>query len=241
MLRVLGALVCVLVALGCADESQSQDEPLEDPNCHYDCGGVATCEGGLINLPRAAPIACEAWTGSCGSGQFDCESGCRADGVRESFAQTMDVAIADLCEEHRPKQVDDLCATEADCQPQVAVRNDDGTVSNTYLECDATLGRCVARAPTVIKDFFATCDLHPIRKPRHSVLETSLCSGGVCAYSANDTDACIHQACTARCDSDGDCPQGTICLGDATVFRGLCMPYLGSPDRIDLSEWTCLP
>jgi hypothetical protein len=118
-----------------------------------------------------------------------------------------------MCEEWRPKQVGDPCDVPTDCDPQVATVADDGTVTNVYLECDLETGACVARDPPVVEDYLAPCGVEPSfdgdRTGAYGFVRTDACSGGVCLIY--ETETCVTQGCTIRCDSDDDCPMGSVC------------------------------
>lgn len=171
-----------------------------------------------------APIPCDEWTGECPHYySYKCQRGCRTD--VDSIGPYDDPSL--MCEEFRPKHLGDPCTEEAHCRPEGDVIGEDGSVSTEYLTCDVEAGQCVAREPPVIADLYATCDLHVTSPPDGSytggVVETDLCTGGVCAWFDHQSETCILQFCTAECATNGDCPPGTRCETFQYVWH-ICMP-----------------
>jgi hypothetical protein len=207
------ALVALLGAAPACHFDLQDEEPGTDPSCHFDCFDDHECVDGVVTSWRGEPIACDDWEGACPSYVgYTCERGCRID------IEEIDYVVADaqfLCEEYRPKHAGDLCTEEAHCHPQVATWNPDGTITNVYLTCDVSAGVCVDREPPVIPDFLQPCGIEapidPLGSYTSGVLETSLCTAGVCVYWEDPSETCVWQGCTAVCDSDDDCPPGTYC------------------------------
>jgi hypothetical protein len=215
---------------GATDARPDAYDEEEDPYCHWDCFGFSECNNNVVTTWEHAPIPCEHWEGECPHAYtWKCQRGCRTD--VDEIGPFEDPWM--MCEEFRPKHQGDPCTEEAHCRPEGDVWLPDGSLGTDYLTCDVALGACVARPAPEIPDLYATCDLHPTSAPDGSftggVVETGLCTGGVCAWFDGATETCILQLCTATCASHGDCPPGTRC--DDFYGRQLCLP----PD------WTAAP
>lgn len=232
-----------LFACGTPDESEnagadasasaadaSDAAPDADPYCHYDCFGYHECSDGVVTSWDHTPVPCEYWEGECPhSVTYECERGCRTD--VDSIGPFEDPR--DMCEEFRPKQAGDPCTEEAHCEPQVAtIDYQTDTVVNVYLTCDLELGVCVERDPPVVEDYLAQCGLEPPIDGEgysYGVMNVDTCSGGLCLYVEGDT--CVRQGCTIACDSDDDCPMGSVCQSLA-----YCKP--GPPNMVGI-DLTC--
>ena len=68
----------------------------------------------------------------------------------------------------------------------------------------------------VVADYLAQCGVEPSfdgdRTGAYGFVRTDICPGGVCLIY--ETETCVMQGCTIRCDSDDDCPMGSICWLD---------------------------
>ncbi len=205
--------------------------------CHWDCFGYHECADGVVTTWDHTPVPCEYWTGMCPHYQsYVCERGCRIDAnvLYEPFIQPRE-----MCEEWRPKQLGDPCTQPSDCDPQVATIDSGGSVVNVYLQCDIALGECVARDPPVVADYLAQCGVTaPFGQPdayEYGFVRTSVCAGGLCLIL--DDGACVMQGCTIACDSDDDCPMGSVCqlfedwTGGIRALRSMvCKP--GRPNLV---------
>ena len=186
-----------------------------DPNCHYDCFGFSECHDGIVTTWAHTPVPCAYWTGECPHYTgYTCERGCRID-VDHIYDPWIDPR--EMCEEWRPKEVGDPCDDPTDCEPQVAAVDESGNVINVYLDCDLETGTCVARDPPIVEDYLAQCGIAaPFGDSdgwEYGFVRTDACSGGVCLICERET--CVLQGCSIRCDSDDDCPMGSVCWTDA--------------------------
>ncbi|MBI5487335.1 MAG: hypothetical protein HY905_08385 [Deltaproteobacteria bacterium] len=218
----------VLVAMtGCGDGGTEYD-----PDCHWDCFGHSECHDGVVTTWAHTPVPCEYWTWECPHHEsYTCERGCRLD---TDVIHDPWIDPSEMCEEWRPKQVGDPCDDPTDCEPQIAAVDDAGNVLNVYLRCDLEADTCVARDPPVVEDYLAQCGVEPSfdgpRTGAYGFVRTDVCSGGVClVYEAT---TCVTQGCTIRCDSDDDCPMGSVCWFDGRDWtpagpgsdRAVCKP-----------------
>jgi len=190
--------------------------PETDPNCHYDCTGGSACgDGGVVTTWEFAPIPCDEWQGCRSWVSYQCQRGCRIDGL---WGSPYDPSSA--CEENRPKRAGDPCVDESWCEPQRATPGTTcDSVVNVYLRCDFDGGVCVNRDPPVVPDWLAPCGLGYDSDPSsysYGRAAAPACSGGWCVYV--ETDECVRQGCTAECIADSDCPMG------ATCNWGVCKP-----------------
>jgi hypothetical protein len=229
--RLCISILALLIvgAPGCGDERGEREPPDAglpdsgsvdpggyDPIC--ECFGYHECRDGVVTTWVTTQVECDGWNGECPMGEgYQCERGCRADAEEVDYAA---LPPEELCEENRPKQIGDACATEEDCRPEVAVVQDDFTVVNVYLTCDTAAGLCVAREAPVVADWMAQCGLLLDGEPgfAYGYVESDACSGGVCLFVERET--CVSQGCTIRCVSDGECPMGSVCQSG----WGVCKP-----------------
>jgi hypothetical protein len=149
-----------------------------------------------------------------------------------------------MCEEWRPKQVGDPCDDPTDCEPQVATVDDADNVINVYLRCNIETNSCVAQDPPVVEDYLAQCGVEaPFGDAggyEYGFVRTDACSSGVCLIVEWET--CVAQGCTIRCNSDADCPMGSVCenfrdwtLGGPGAGGDVCKPGPPGLVGVDLS------
>jgi hypothetical protein len=221
------AIVGLLCVASCADDQDRADAGKFPPGCHYDCFGYVACRDGVATQYVHAPVPCEFWTGSCPVGRtYQCERGCATDRLQGAglFACALEI-----CNEHFPKQPGGNCARDEDCRPTRATGTPDGGVTQTYLRCDTTAGRCVETAAPVVSDWLRACDpavLAGRDKGSFGAAPDPSCSGGVCVHFVPHDQSCIYQGCSKRCRADHDCPAGSVCQ-DLEPLCGISPPRDG--------------
>jgi hypothetical protein len=204
-------VLCWGIAAGpLAGCSRSNSPSERDDNCHYDCFGAIECRNGTVITRAHTILSCDS-DGRCPRETVGtCQKGCAVD-----FIEEVPNCPMRICRENFPKQPGDVCTTEADCHPTLAVRADGG-VWQTYLRCDFARGICVETAGPEINDWLGPCDpglMAQLEKEAYGVVEDATCSGGLCAYYAPLDKSCVQQGCTSGCVTDQDCPQGSVCEG----------------------------
>jgi hypothetical protein len=123
-----------------------------------------------------------------------------------------------LCEEYRPKQVGDACASDSDCEPFTVTGGVEGNIVVVHLACDLDAGQCAEIAPPEVEGVGDSCNLTPADVAEFYgygslVLVDALdCATGLCVVDALHDNTCVPQSCSIRCTTDRDCPQGTLCL-----------------------------
>jgi hypothetical protein len=215
-----------------------------DPSCHWDCLGGPTCEEGVATRRVHAPVPCAVWTGECPVLEtVTCARGCRTDGV--TMLAPSDRAEL-LCEELRPKVAGDPCTEDAHCWP-VRTVGEGETADRDHLECDEASGACVSVPDPRPSDFFGPCDVDVAPffdtedPPVIGALADASCEEGACIVVERAT--CVRTACTLPCESDSQCPDGTVChevidlgAGGAPGTTRVCGPAAGVFDLPTISE-----
>lgn len=186
----------------------------DDPSCHWDCFGQQECEDGQVRVWSRGAVPCSEWTGDCPNQiEHTCEKGCRSD-----LATDWDLKFPPwfLCEEHRPKQAGDACASDSDCEPFTIIYDAGGGIQVIHLSCEAETGRCVEIAPPDVEGAGDACNLAPADVAGISgnlvLVDAPGCATRLCAVDTNHDEECVPQGCTIQCSTDRDCPQGTLCL-----------------------------
>lgn len=172
-----------------------------------------------------------------------CAEGCASTGATTVYqlagfsdwpATLADADARRLCEDWRPRTLNDPCSADDDCRDTLPHREGTGPWTLRYLSCES--GRCATADPPELGDHGADCgDSPPVDAGDRGVYESAGCSSGQCAFFGEPSAPSYH-GCTSACDYDSDCPTEHRCVrwgadgGARTVGPGHCLPGL-SPDE----------
>ena len=220
-------------------DTRDQQEPEVD-NCHTDCFGGVGCTNGIVTeyVWGAGPCYGD-WDEICaGATLLTCTSGAcgpsdpRYGSCLEGFSSYFGVQAPEnllrlYCEEGRPKAEGDACLTDQDCRSSAqdpALR----------LICDDATSTCTPVPRPVLDSLGTHCG---VAVPPTDAYSDQLVGGEtceLCIIHQGAGEACISQACTARCEFDEDCPDGFICTcwpGDEQIEQ-VCVK------RPDENRWS---
>lgn len=165
------------------------------------------CRNGQAIVWEHAPIPCEYWEGECPwHVELTCQDGCGIEAIYDPWVDPRQV-----CAESQPGGIGDACTSDADCRAPLTEERAGDVVRVYYVGCDEAVGRCVEVAPPVLPGYLGPCDLEPGHN-RIGFAEAPACPGGLCLVAWDVENGCEQQGCTAACEVDQQCPEGSRCV-----------------------------
>ena len=202
------AVILAILCSGCGSPeglSLPEDAGIDADTCGIvDCWDELYCRDGVVTRIYETDRACEDYGGVCPVTETSCQLGCDLDGVGYFEDPETELEPVRLCAETPAAIAGDTCNDATLCLPTRAAVQPDGTVTQTYLTCDA--GTCVETAPPVIEGWLEPCDgVTEPPSPDFVGLDE------LCLIQHVSATSCLQTGRTVNCRGDWECPAGATC------------------------------
>jgi hypothetical protein len=181
------------------------------------------CEGGVvISWYGGDNVPCDS---ECQYDEHFCAEGCDVEFPVGALGSPPEW----FCRETPAAQVGDPCAPLL-CLPTRAVTQPDGSVLQTYLECDGASLECIAVPPPSVNGYMDACPSEAAQFGGEGVAGVAAGGGHLCLIAWDIGLGASRHGQTITCVGDWECPQGSSC-DDAVVtlpygeaFEAVCRP-----------------
>jgi hypothetical protein len=206
-------LTIATAACGGTATSAAPDARPDADTTVSECFQERGCEHGRALDVPSTEVPNDLWTTTFCEDYFSrpCAAGCAVESVGPGTDLGNQIDPVIFCAETPDAQAGDSCALG--CLPTRASVDANGVVTQAYLACDQTAGRCAAAPPPTVATWMQPCPKTAAgRGPGANGRASADQDGGdQCLIAWDATTSTIASGQTIACLGDWECPAGAMC------------------------------